>query len=135
VSVAAPLLSDPTRSIRQGAAWVLAPAVRSLDADGQRAFGDAVVEFIESQRYNADRAPNRLALGVLYAQLGYLDSAAMELRAATRLSPRQPQGYLALAEVLRTQGKSSDAVAELERAAALLPRDAQIAAMLRSLRP
>ena len=132
---AAALLSDATRSVRQGAAWVLAPASKSLTTPDQRAaFSRASAEFIASQRYNADRAPNRIALGVFYAQLGQLDSAATELRAATMLEPKEPQPYLALAEVLRVEGRTADAVAELERAASILPRDQQIAAALRSLK-
>jgi predicted CXXCH cytochrome family protein len=135
LAYAVPLLSDATRSVRQGAAWVLAPASKSLTTPEQRgAFSRAAAEFIDSQRYNADRAPNRIALGVFYAQLGQLDSAATELRAATLLEPTEPQPYLALAEVLRVQGRTADAVAELERAASILPRDQQIAAALRSLR-
>jgi hypothetical protein len=133
--IAVPLLSDATRSVRQGAAWVLAPVSKSLTAPDQRAaFTRASAEFIDSQRYNADRTPNRIALGVFYAQLGQLDSATAELRAATRLSPRQAQAYLALAEVLRAQGRTPDAIAELERGSALLPGDAQIGALLRALR-
>jgi len=131
---AVPLLNDATRSVRQGAAWLLAPGSKSFTTPDQRAaFSRAAGEFIDSQRYNADRAPNRIVLGVFYAQLGQLDSAATELRAATILEPKQPQPYLALAEVLRTQGRNADAVAELERAASILPKDPQIAAMLRSI--
>jgi tetratricopeptide (TPR) repeat protein len=134
-AVAVPLLMDSTRAVRQGAAWVLAPIARSLQSpQQQQAFGRAAAEFIDSQRYNADRAPNRLALGVFYAQLGHLDSATAELRAAIRLSPRQPQGYVAVAELLRAQGRVADAIAELERGAAILPKDGQIGALLRSLR-
>jgi tetratricopeptide (TPR) repeat protein len=133
--VAVPLLTDSTRTVRQGAAWVMAPAAQRLTSPEQRqAFANAAAEFIDSQRYNADRAPNRLALGVFYAQLGHLDSATAELRAAIRLSPRQPQPYLALAELLRAQGRVGEAIAELERGAQMLPKDAQIAALLRALK-
>jgi predicted CXXCH cytochrome family protein len=134
-AIAVPMLSDRTRTVRQGAAWVLAPVANSLTAADQRqSFANAAAEFIDSQRYNADRAPNRLALGVFYAQLGHLDSATAELRAATRLSPRQPQSYVALGELLRAQGRTAEAIAELERGAAMVPGDRQIAAMLQSLR-
>jgi predicted CXXCH cytochrome family protein len=133
-AVATPLLRDSARAVRQGAALLLAPLANTFStAADQRAFADASAEFVDSQRYNADRAPSRLALGIFYAQLGHLDSAATEFRAAVRLSPLSSQAYLALAAVLRAQGRVPAAIAELERARKVLPDDAQIAQMLRSL--
>jgi len=112
--LAAPLLIDSTRAVRQGAAWLLASVSAKLaTAEQRRAFERAAAEFIASQRYNADRAPSRFALGAFYAQLGHLDSAATELRAALRLSPRMTQASLAIAVVLRELGRVPDAVAEL----------------------
>jgi Flp pilus assembly protein TadD len=132
--IAAPLLTDSTRAVRQGAAWLLASVSAKLaTAEQRRAFEGAAAEFIASQRYNADRAPSRFALGAFYAQRGQLDSAATELRAALRLSPHMTQASLAIAVVLRELGRVPEAIAELRRAAQLAPRDAQVAALLRSL--
>jgi predicted CXXCH cytochrome family protein len=133
LTIATPLLADSARAIRQAAAWVLAPASATLNTAGQRLFQRAAAEFIASQRYNSDRASSRFALGAFYAQLGQLDSAVTELRAALQLSPTMVQSYLALAAVLREQGRVSEAVAELERATKLVPGDPQVAALLRSL--
>ncbi len=134
IAIAGPLLRDATRAVRQGAALALAPVAGTLTSPtDRRAFEAAASEFVESQRYNADRAPSRLALGVFYAQLGKLDSAATEFRAAARLSPRSSQAYLGLAAVLRAQGRVSEAITELERARRVIPEDAQIAQLLRSL--
>ena len=85
LSLAVPLLNDPRRALRQEAAWLLAPLAASLDSTAHRAFEAAAAEFVASQRYNADRAPSRLRLVSFYAQLGLLDSAATEFRAAARL--------------------------------------------------
>ena len=134
LSVATPLLRDSARAVRQEAAWLLAPvSARLAAAEQRRAFQIAAGEFIASQRYNADRAPSRFALGAFYAQLGQLDSAATEFRAAIELSPRFAQAYLGLAAVLREQGHLPEAVAELERATKLIPGDPRVAALLRSL--
>jgi predicted CXXCH cytochrome family protein len=134
LAIAAPLLDDSTRAVRQEAAWLLAPVSAKLStAQQRRAFQIAAAEFIASQQYNADRAPSRFALGAFYAQLGQFDSAATELRAALRLSPRMVQASLALAAVLREQGRVSEAITELRRAMLLAPGNPQVAALLRSL--
>jgi tetratricopeptide (TPR) repeat protein len=134
LAIAAPLLDDSTRAVRQEAAWLIAPASDKLATPEQRrAFRLAAAEFIASQRYNADRASSRFALGAFYAQLGEFDSAATELRAALRLSPRLVQASLALAAVLREQGRVPEAIAELQRTMQLAPGNPQVAALLRSL--
>jgi Flp pilus assembly protein TadD len=132
--IALPLLSDSARAIRQEAAWLLAPISTQITSPEQRAaFHRAASEFVASQRYNADRAPSRFALGAFYAQLGQLDSATTEFRAAIKLSPRLVQPYVALAAVLQQQGRVPEAIAELQQAMTVAPNDPQVAALLRSL--
>jgi predicted CXXCH cytochrome family protein len=100
-----PMLTDSTRAIRQGAAWILAPLVDSLRGPNQRrAFDAAAAEFIASQRYNADRASNHLVLGLFFAQRGEADSAAAEFRAALRIDPRMVQAEAALTAIQRARG-------------------------------
>jgi predicted CXXCH cytochrome family protein len=107
MSIAESLLADSTRAVRQGAAWLLAPIAKSLATPASaRAFEAAAAEFIASQRYNADQPGDRLALGVFYGQLGRLDSAADEFRAALRLAPHFRQAELDLAAVLRAQQRN-----------------------------
>ena len=111
VALASPLLSDPRGAVRQGAAWVLAPAARSLDVPQQLAFEAAAAEFVASERYNADQPENLLVLGVFYGELRQLDSAVAMFKAALRLAPRYAEAYVDLARVLRVQGRE----AEVER--------------------
>jgi predicted CXXCH cytochrome family protein len=86
LAVAPSLLSDPRRAVRQEAAWVLAPIARSLtNATTRAAFDSAAREFVESQRYNADRAPSLLRLATFYGELGRYDEAAAQVRDAQRL--------------------------------------------------
>ena len=127
VTTAVPLLGDVTRAVRQGAAWSLAPMADSLRTPLQRkAFAAAAAEFVESQRYNADRAANRLSLGAFYAQSGKLDSATMEYRAALRLAPQLREARLGLAVVLSAQGRTADAMRALDSARAQYPRDRDV---------
>src|SRR5688500_9671551 len=79
VTIGVPLLGDRARAVRQGAAWVLAPVADSLRTPlQQRAYAAAAEEFVTSQRYNADRACNRLSLAAFFAQRRKLDSAVTE---------------------------------------------------------
>ena len=127
VTTSVPLLGDPTRAVRQGAAWSLAPMADSLRTPLQRkAFAAASAEFVESQRYNADRAGNRLSLAAFYAQSGKLDSATTEYRAALRLAPQLREARLGLAVVLSAQGRTADAMRALDSARAQYPRDRDV---------
>lgn len=124
VALALPLLEDASRSVRQGAAWTLAPAASSLDATSRRAFDRAAAEFVASQRYNADQPDHRLTLGAFYWQLGHADSAAAEFRAAIALAPRLAQAYVDLAALYESEGRAEDAERTLREAIERLPQDA-----------
>jgi len=127
VTIAVPLLGDSTRAVRQGAAWVLAPIADSLRTPLQRrAYAAAAAEFVASQRYNADRAGNRLSLAAFYAQLGKLDSAKAEYEAALRLAPRLREARVGLAVVLNAQGRIADAIRMLDSARLDYPRDRDV---------
>jgi predicted CXXCH cytochrome family protein len=119
LSLATPLLRDQRRAIRQEAAWLLAPLAGTLDSTTHRAFDAAAAEFVASQRYNADRAPSRLRLVAFYAQLGRLDSAATEFKAAARLDSAAAAQY---AEALSTAAASSPEAAALLRALGISSR-------------
>lgn len=124
--LASSLLRDPTRAVRQGAAWVLASVQPSLGAEDRAAFAEAAAEFVASQRYNADQPDDRLALGAFYAQLGKYDSAAAEYRAALRLEPRLSRASVYLAAVLRAQGRMPEAIRVLDSARTAQPLDRDV---------
>ncbi len=100
LELAAPMLFDSTRAVRQGAAWVLAPVANSMrTADERRAFDTAAAEFVASQRYNADQPGARVVLGVFFMQRGRLDQAEAEFRAALRLEPQMAEAERGLAAI------------------------------------
>jgi Flp pilus assembly protein TadD len=126
VEIAAPLLRDSLRAVRMEAARILAPAAATLDGDARNNFSTAANEFITSQRLQADRPENRVALGIFFSQLGRLDEAASEYRASTRLDPRYAPAYVNLADVFRTQARESDAEAVLRAGLLVSPQDATL---------
>src|SRR5690606_7848595 len=105
LTLATPLLSDPSRAVRQQAAWALAPAAGSLQGAGvHAAVPRASNEFIASQRCLADRPGNRVTLGTFFAQLGRFGEAEAEYTAALRMRPAEVTAYVNLADLYRTQG-------------------------------
>jgi predicted CXXCH cytochrome family protein len=106
LSLVSPLLADPVRAVRQGAAFVLAPIADSIPTSAARkAFAVAAAEFVSSQRYNADQPANRVSLGAFFTQLGQFDSATVEFRAALRLAPGYAESYPGMAAQWRAQGQ------------------------------
>jgi predicted CXXCH cytochrome family protein len=120
---AVPALSDDRRSVRQGAAWLLAAVADSLPRGSRDAFTRAAAEFVASQRYNADQPDHRVSLAHFYARRGQLDSAIVEYRAAIPLAPRMAQPYVDLAEVLRASGDAAAGEQVLRDGVARMPSE------------
>ncbi|MFN8667335.1 MAG: multiheme c-type cytochrome [Gemmatimonadaceae bacterium] len=117
-----PALSDARRAVRQRAAWYLAPLASRLPAGASRhAFDSAAAEFVASQRYNADRADHRVALGVFFLARGDTSAALVEFRTAARQWPRHLDAVRNLAGVLSLQGRERDGEAALRDAIARVP--------------
>jgi predicted CXXCH cytochrome family protein len=111
LQLAVPMLSDSTRAVRQGAAWILAPIVASLrTANERRAFDSAAAEFVASQRYNADQPGSHIVLGVFFMQRDQLSNAEAEFRAALRIQPQMPQAVAGLAAIERARAEASRSV-------------------------
>src|SRR5262249_14997679 len=79
-----------------------------LSADAQRAFERATVEYVDVQRYNADRAEGRVNLGTFYGSRGDASRGERELKAAIRLDPSFVPSYVNLADLYRVLGRDSD---------------------------
>jgi len=122
---AAPLLSDSVKSVRIEAASILAdvPAER-LSAEQHAAFERAAAEYVETQRYNADRAEARVNLGTFYGNRGNVAGAEAELKAAIRLEPRFIPAYVNLADLYRAAGRDADGERVLREAIMMSPQNA-----------
>jgi Tfp pilus assembly protein PilF len=109
LSLAEPLLSDPIKSIRIEAARVLAAVpAQQLSPEAAAAFERAAAEYVEVQRYNADRAEARVNLGTFLAERGDMAGAEAELRSAIRMEPSSIPAYVNLADVYRALGRDAD---------------------------
>ena len=123
--LAAPLLSDPSRGVRIRAASLLAavPTANQPAADRER-FERAAAEFIDAQRFNADRPESRSALGSFFAKRGRPVDAEAEYKAALRLSPQFAPAAVNLADLYRALGREAEGETVLRAAMVASPHDA-----------
>jgi tetratricopeptide (TPR) repeat protein len=127
VPLAAPLLSDPVRIVRSEAVGVLAPVPADrLDATQRAAFERAGAEYVETQRYNADRVESRVNLGTFYANRGDAVRAEDEFRAAIALDTHYVPAYVNLADLYRALGRDADGERSLRAGLDQVPGDASL---------
>jgi tetratricopeptide (TPR) repeat protein len=120
--LAGPLLSDPLRALRIAAVSVLAPVpVDRLEADARQAFARASAEYVDSQRYNADRAEGRVNLGTFYAGRGDASRGEQELKAAIQLDPLFVPAYVNLADLYRVVDRDLEGERTLRDGLAVAP--------------
>jgi Tfp pilus assembly protein PilF/cytochrome c553 len=125
VRLAAPLLTDPAKAVRVEAAGILAAVpAEQLSAAQRAAFARASAEYVESQRYNADRAEGRANLGVFYAGRGDAAKGAEELKAAIRLEPFFIPAYVNLADLYRTRDRDVEGERILRDGLKVAPKNA-----------
>jgi predicted CXXCH cytochrome family protein len=126
-----PLLVDEARVVRMEAARALAgEAEQALKPEDRRAFEAAIGEYIDSQKFNAERPESQLNLGSLYMARGQFAEAEAALKKAIDLDPTFIAAPIALAELQRTQGSESAAETTLRQA---FGRNPNAAALLHAL--
>ena len=123
--LAAPLLFDRLKALRIEAASLLAVVpIEQLGSNGQTAFEHAAAEFVETQRYNADRVEARVNLGTFYGSRGDVVKAEQELHAAIRLEPSFAPAYVNLADLFRVLGRDAEGERVLRDGLDVAPRSA-----------
>jgi len=99
------LLTDPVRSVRSEAGRSLAAATRTkLPAAERQPLDRAVAEYLDAQRFNADRPESHLNIGLLYVDLGEPAKAQAAYQTALTRNPWFAPAYVNLADLYRQQG-------------------------------
>ena len=126
VRLAAPLLTDPIRSVRIEAARLLAgsPPDR-LQATQKTALDRDIAELIASEMASAERPENHMNLALLYVQMGRAGDAENELKTALRLDPKFVPAMVNLADLYRQQQRDDEGQQWLEKAIAAEPNAAE----------
>ncbi len=105
VRLAAPLLTDPIRSVRIEAARLLAGTPLNQLQEAQRmALDRAISELIASEMAAAERPETHVNLALLDAQMGRTAGAEKELQTALRLDPKYVPAMVNLADLYRIDG-------------------------------
>jgi tetratricopeptide (TPR) repeat protein len=126
VRLAAPLLTDPVRSVRIEAARLLAGTLPNLLQEGQRTVLDRVIsDLIASETASAERPENHMNLALLYVQMRRMGDAETELKTALRLDPGFVPAMVNLADLYRTQQRDEEGQQWLEKAVAVAPNAAE----------
>src|SRR5271165_2536782 len=122
VRLAAPLLTDPVRSVRNAAGRLLAGTSPDLLQDSQKAALErAISELIASEMVSAERPESHMNLALLYAQMGRTGDAETELKTALRLDPDFVPAMVNLADLYRAQNRDDEGQQWLEKAIAVAP--------------
>ncbi len=110
LETAAPLLNDPIRAVRMGAARALASVPRDMLDQTQRAkFDKSLEEFKEAQMAMADQPSTHLNLGVIVAGMGRRDLAEQSYLKALRMDPRFFPARFNLANLYNAMGRNAEA--------------------------
>ncbi len=126
VSLAAPLLTDPIRSVRIEAARLLAGTQPELLQGSQKtALDRAISELITSEMAAAERPESHVNLALLYVQMGRPNDAENELHTALRLDPIYVPAMVNLADLYRAENRDDEGQRWLEKAVAAAPSAAE----------
>jgi len=123
----APLLDDPLRLVRMSAARTLAGAAEAaLDASQRGRFDAALAEYVDGQRFNADRPEAHVNLGSLYVVRGDAAGAEAAYRKALAIDPAFVPAWVNLADLQRARDDEEAARATLLAGLEVAPGDATL---------
>lgn len=126
VRLGAPLLTDPLRVVRCGAASALAADAQQLPPALRSAFDAALLEFRAAQATNADRPEAYANLGALEARLGNRAAARREYEEGLRIGPWFTGLWVNLADLAREDGDEAEGERVLRRGLAVAASKAEL---------
>jgi len=122
-----PLLTDPSRSVRQRTAVEIAGAgVAMLPAADDAAYRKGLQDFMDARMANADTPESHVAIGGLALSRRQWDDAQRAFTTATELDPQMASAWLVLAQLSEARGNPKDAEAALTSGLAASPRNVDI---------
>jgi len=123
-----PLVWDDVRSVRVQAANLMAgyPQNDRISAAQQEKLQEVIAEYIETQKFNAERPEAQLNLGGIYTDLGQFVKAEQAYRKALQLQPLFVPAYVNFAQMLSGQGKETQAENLLKAGVKKIPSSADI---------
>ncbi len=120
------LLDDEVLAVRSEAAQLLAPASAGLPEHDRSRLLVGLEEYLDTQRFNADRPQAHTNMANAYLALGDVERAERALAAALGLSPDWVPALVNLADLYRATGRDREGGQLLERASTLAPEAADV---------
>ena len=117
-----PLLKDPVLSIRSETAGALVRYWGAMNPLQKDQIKPALEEYIEIQRFNADRGFGRTNLGNVYRDLGQYQKAMELYQGAIEIEPYFENSYANLADLYRALGDEPKALAILKQGIQAQPK-------------
>ncbi|MEZ8635332.1 tetratricopeptide repeat protein [Vibrio cyclitrophicus] len=117
-----PLLKDPVLSIRSETAGALVRYWGEMNPLQKDQIKPALEEYIEIQRFNADRGFGRTNLGNVYRDLGQYQKAMELYQGAIEIEPYFENSYANLADLYRALGDEPKALAILKQGIQAQPK-------------
>ncbi len=127
IALLMPLLTDPSRSVRQRTAVEIAGAgVAMLPAADDAAYRQGLQDFMDAHMANADMPESHVAIGGLALSRRQWDEAQKAFTTATELDPQMASAWLVLAQLAEARGNPQGAEAALASGLAASPHNADI---------
>ena len=108
----------------EATSFLAATPTDRLSLEDRQHFERATQEYIQVQRFNADRPESRVTLGAFFAQRGETAEAEAEYQAAIKLEPRFIRAYVDVADLYRALGRDREGETVLPQALAIAPDNA-----------
>ncbi len=122
-----PLLDDPIRAVRTGAARGLASLPdEAFDPAERKLFEGALAEHEAALSADADLPSANLNFAILHEKRGQRERAIADYETALRLDPRFLPASVNLANLLNRLGRNSEAERALRRAIVFSPREGEL---------
>lgn len=127
VALLMPLLTDPSRSVRQRTAVEIAGAgVAMLPAADDAAYRAGLKDFLASRMANADTPESHVAIGGLALSRRQWDEAKKAFSTAVEIDPQMVSAWLVLAQLDEARGNAKGAEEALSSGIAASPRNADL---------
>ncbi|MCQ1058992.1 tetratricopeptide repeat protein [Photobacterium sp. ZSDE20] len=121
--ILSPLLNDPVLSVRTETAGALVGYWSQMNIQQRSSLNKPLQEYIEIQKFNADRGFGRTNLGNVYRALGEMDEAIEWYQGAIEIEPYFANSYVNLADLYRNQKQEGLALEVLQQGIKAQPND------------
>ena len=127
IALLMPLLTDPSRSVRQRTAVEIAGAgVAMLPASNDAAYRKGLKDFMDARMANADTPESHVAVGGLALSRRQWDQAQQAFTAAVELDPQMATAWMVLAQLAEARGNVEGAEKALASGIAASPSNADL---------